>query len=108
MRTGVVIHYPRDGATYMVGHCGASSLSSDKDLKNVTCERCMKKHRNTRNAQIDWESAPEGFPVWIESLDRGISSQWHRDAGDRYIDKKGYHWPKDSSGRYYRVHIQHN
>nr|DAV53056.1 MAG TPA: TFIIB-TERMINAL DOMAIN, TFIIB, TRANSCRIPTION INITIATION [Caudoviricetes sp.] len=43
MQPRVVIHYPRDGVTYMIGHCGSSSLSSDKDLRNVTCERCKRK-----------------------------------------------------------------
>lgn len=46
MPRGVMVHYPRDGLTYMKGECGANSISSTKTLMDVTCERCKEIIRN--------------------------------------------------------------
>lgn len=37
-----VVHYPKDGKIYMTGECGRSSVCSTKELKCVTCEKCLK------------------------------------------------------------------
>lgn len=36
----VIVHYPRDGLTYMIGQCGNQSLSSIKNISEVTCKKC--------------------------------------------------------------------
>lgn len=36
-----VTHYAKDGERFMVGYCGANSISSVRDLKMVTCEKCL-------------------------------------------------------------------
>lgn len=35
-----VVHYPKDGVTYMKGQCGANSTRSTDVIKDVTCEKC--------------------------------------------------------------------
>jgi hypothetical protein len=41
---------------------------------------------------IDWSKAPEGFPIWIESRYAADPSDWHRQEGDHFIDRKGGRW----------------
>lgn len=36
-----VTHYAKDGERFMVGHCGANSTSSAKNLYLVTCDKCL-------------------------------------------------------------------
>jgi hypothetical protein len=38
----IVIHYPKDGITYMKGQCGSHSVSSCKILVMITCPMCVK------------------------------------------------------------------
>lgn len=38
----VIVHYPKDGLTYMKGQCGAHSVSSCKDINLITCQACLK------------------------------------------------------------------
>lgn len=38
----ILVHYPRDGITYMKGQCGAHSVSSCKILNLITCPVCYK------------------------------------------------------------------
>lgn len=47
---------------------------------------------------IDWASAPEGFPVWIEDLiPFGESTScWASDAGSHYLGANGSKWDKPS------------
>lgn len=55
--------------------------------------------------EIDWSKAPEGYPLWIEDLNKRIIDQsgWHRDGGDKYVDRCGRFWRKGLSATY-RVH----
>lgn len=36
----VIVHYPKDGITYMKGECGSNSISSTKNKSDVTCQKC--------------------------------------------------------------------
>lgn len=49
--------------------------------------------------EINWDEAPEGFPIWIEASG-DIGSGWHRDVGDRYEDQDGSFWYKPEEGFY--------
>jgi hypothetical protein len=40
MANKIIVHYPRDGVIYMKGECGSFSLSSTKNIDEVTCEVC--------------------------------------------------------------------
>lgn len=45
---------------------------------------------------IDWDSAPEGFPVWIEDVVPfgDSASCWAKDAGSYYLGVNGSKWNK--------------
>jgi hypothetical protein len=45
----IIVHYPKDGITYMKGQCGNHSVSSTKDLKDVTCKECLNLVASTTN-----------------------------------------------------------
>lgn len=57
-------------------------------------------------SNVDLSKAPEGFPIWVEDLNRDKNfdqSGWHADRGDRYEDQSGCHWLK-SDDHAFRVH----
>ena len=57
-------------------------------------------------SKVDWSKAPEGFPIWVEDLNRDKNfdqSGWHADRGDRYEDQSGNYWLK-SDDHAFRVH----
>ena len=45
---------------------------------------------------IDWSKAPEGFPIWIESLNSDYVSDWHCEEDRLYRDRDGKVWMKDA------------
>lgn len=50
---------------------------------------------------IDWDSAPEGYPVWIvnKNLEGG---EWYRDDGDLWRNQEGgYYWKENRSIQVY-------
>lgn len=58
----------------------------------------MSIEKNTSTPVIDWNSAPEGFPIWIEDLiPFGESTScWAKDAGNHYLGVNGSKWDKPS------------
>lgn len=57
-------------------------------------------------SNVDWSKAPEGFPIWVEDLNRNQTfdqSGWHADRGDRYEDQRRRYWLK-SDYHAFRVH----
>lgn len=62
MQPRVVIHYPRDGVTYMIGHCGANSISSTTDLSIVTCDKCKESLRG-QEGMIEQKVS---FELWMK------------------------------------------
>lgn len=60
---------------------------------------------NVESNLIDWESAPDGYPVWIEAINGHVGSGWCRDDGDRYTKANGRYWTKPEEG-FYRAHIK--
>lgn len=49
--------------------------------------------------ELNWNEAPEGYPVWIQVLDRSYcSGGWHKDDGDRYVNPESRYWPKTVEG----------
>ena len=58
--------------------------------------------------EIDWEEAPNGYPIWVQDLTPCMTfdgSGWHKDDGDRYTDQRGEFWLKASVGEYL-IHIK--
>ena len=49
---------------------------------------------------IDWDSAPEGFPVWINSLLSSVNSGWHKEIEGYYIGCAGQCWSKPEENYY--------
>lgn len=56
------------------------------------------------NNQPNWDEAPEGYPIWIESKKPGERHGWHADEPGRYTDPTGSYWPKGEEGIAYIVH----
>lgn len=58
----------------------------------------MSSTKNASTPVIDWDSAPEGFPVWIEDLIPfgGSTSCWAKDAGSHFLGVNGSKWDKPS------------
>ncbi|MBC7198103.1 MAG: hypothetical protein H5U32_02525 [Pseudomonas balearica] len=56
------------------------------------------------NNQPNWDEAPEGYPIWVESKMPDEHHGWHREEGTRYTDPKGRYWPKESEGTDYIAH----
>ncbi|MBU1803863.1 MAG: hypothetical protein KKC02_02160 [Gammaproteobacteria bacterium] len=52
----------------------------------------------------NWDEAPEGYPLWIESKMPGARHGWHADELDRYVDPTGSYWLKGREGTDYIVH----
>ena len=50
--------------------------------------------------EINWDEAPEGFPIWIEATDGLESSGWHAEEDWRYVDQSGAFWSKPQDGLY--------
>lgn len=51
-------------------------------------------------SDIDRSKAPEGYPIWIECLmHANCGSEWHKDAGDCWVDQSGGYWLKDAETR---------
>lgn len=49
------------------------------------------------------ENQPVGYPVWIKDLSPTLKcdgSGWHRDNGDRYVDRDGKYWKKCDDNLY--------
>lgn len=57
---------------------------------------------NTKAQEINWDEAPEGYPLWIVGKDG--EGEWHREMHDRYIDRQDCYWLKESQGRTYEVY----
>lgn len=59
------------------------------------------------STEIDWSKAPEGFPIWCESIGNSSPdySGWHRqnDSGD-YVDQSGWIWSKRAEGSHFQVY----
>lgn len=55
---------------------------------------------------IDWNSAPEGYPLWIvptrpyEENEAG----WHQEDGAVYRDTAGQTWDKENEGTAFTVY----
>lgn len=52
----------------------------------------------------NWDKAPEGYPIWIESKMPGERHGWHREEGHCYRDTSGCFWIKEDEGDEYIVH----
>ena len=75
-----VVHYPRDGVTYMRGQCGANSISSSTDLERVTCRACkIIEEEKMNNPKITFED-------WMKK--KGIIWNHLREAEKRAALKK--------------------
>ena len=53
---------------------------------------------------IDWDSAPEGFPVWVESFLSSFKSDWHKENEGSYTDRAGVSWSKPGETLYIAHH----
>lgn len=53
--------------------------------------------------KIDWDKAPEGYPVWIQGIDKHFASGWYRELSDRYINEYGRYYLK-SDAQVFTVH----
>jgi len=53
---------------------------------------------------IDWDSAPDGFPVWVESLIMGMESGWHRPVFAGFVAEDGQYWEKIDFKKYIAHH----
>jgi len=56
------------------------------------------------NNQPNWDKAPEGYPIWIESKKPGERHDWHAEEDRCYRDPTGSYWPKGGEGIDYIVH----
>lgn len=52
----------------------------------------------------NWDKAPEGYPIWIESKKRGERHGWHREEDSGYRDTSGLLWMKEDEDTDYVVH----
>lgn len=56
---------------------------------------------------IDWNSAPEGYPIWIHHHNAALGTVglggWYREEGDRYYNQDGCFWGKHCEGDYITV-----
>ena len=52
----------------------------------------------------NWDKAPEGYPIWIESKMSGQGHDWHKEEDNCYRDRSGFYWPKECEGTDYIVH----
>ena len=56
------------------------------------------------NNQPNWDEAPEGYPIWIESRKPGEGHGWHAEEDSCYRDPTGSYWQKGKEGIAYIVH----
>lgn len=54
---------------------------------------------------IDWDTAPEGFPLWLEAKHKGCSG-FVRDDGDRYRYPDMSYYTKAEEGALFSIHHQ--
>ena len=61
---------------------------------------------------INWEIAPEGYPLWLEYLEKALEGDderrkqrgvWVKEQSDRFVTVKDTFWSKPEEG-YYRIH----
>lgn len=52
----------------------------------------------------NWDKAPEGYPIWIESKITSELGGWHREEDSGYRDTSGCIWFKEDEGTDYIVH----
>lgn len=52
----------------------------------------------------NWDKAPEGYPIWIESKMPEQRHGWHAEEDRCYRDPAGSYWDKGSEGVRYIVH----
>lgn len=59
------------------------------------------------NPTIDWNSAPEGYPIWIHHHHAALGTVglggWHREEGDRYYNQDLCYWGKHCEGEHITV-----
>lgn len=56
-------------------------------------------------SNIDWDTAPEGFPLWLEAKHKGCSG-FVRDDGDRYRYPDMSYYTKAEEGSLFSIHHQ--
>lgn len=63
-------------------------------------------------SQVDWSKAPEGYPLWLEYLEKALEDDddrrkergvWVKETSDRFDTVKGTFWSKPEDG-YYKIH----
>lgn len=52
----------------------------------------------------NWDKAPEGYPIWIESRRPSERHGWHREEDIGYRDTSGLLWMKEDEDTDYVVH----
>ena len=65
-------------------------------------------------SNVDWSKAPEGFPLWLEYLQKALEDDfdgaraatggcWVKEESDRYWTAHGTYWSKPTGG-FYKIH----
>ena len=64
-------------------------------------------------SNVDWSKAPEGFPIWLEYLQKALEDDferraaaggcWVKEESDRYWTAHGTYWSKPPEG-FYKIH----
>lgn len=101
------VHQLKDGR---LNFCGARMWSeSIYDLvegypSHVTKSEWEAARAALNKPAIDWDSVPEGYPIWIESKKSKCADDWHKEFNQGYIDRDGLLWYRGNEGSDFIVH----